>query len=409
MLHTRYHGREPALAAADGLRALAALDWTGAAGRPALVAYLPVARANPFQALLYGGLPAHNARAVPVFDVAGAGALAEAVRGDAELVVHVHWLNLVTAKASDEAGARAAGEAFLDRLRAARDAGARIAWTVHNILPHDSRFPEAEAALRAGVVDLAERVHVMAPGTRELVAPWFDLPEPKLLEVPHPSYDGVYPSFLGQAAARQELGVAAGVTAYAMVGALRPYKGLDELAAAHDRLSAREPGRHVLLVAGAPGPEPEVARFVAWAEAHPDVIGFFGKVPGEDMQVWLRAADLAVLPYRRSLNSGALALAETFGLPVVLSGSSGEAATVHPDYAQVYDPDDPDGLVEAMRTGSARLRTPAARAAARAAADAVAAPQVAATFAAAVRSWLDAPSDRRSRPAGAGASTGVAS
>ncbi|MEZ4597387.1 MAG: glycosyltransferase [Chloroflexota bacterium] len=42
-----------------------------------------------------------------------------------------------------------------------------------------------------------------------------------------------------------------------------------------------------------------------------------GNVPDDRMQVFLRAADVMVLPYRDVLTSGSAILAMTFGLPVV--------------------------------------------------------------------------------------------
>jgi len=112
------------------------------------------------------------------------------------------------------------------------------------------------------------------------------------------------------------------------------------------------------------------------------------KIPDDEMQVYLRAADVAVFPYRRSLNSGALALTQTFGLPAILPAHSGEAATVEESYAEVYDGEDPGSLLAAL-SAAERLLAPEARAAAAAAGEQIAAPVVAGRFAAELRAWLD--------------------
>jgi len=106
------------------------------------------------------------------------------------------------------------------------------------------------------------------------------------------------------------------------------------------------------------------------------------------MQVYLRAADIAVLPYQRCLNSGVLALTQTFGLPAVLPAHSrtGRRRGRHP-HAGVRR-GRPHRAPDALENAS-RLLTPQARAAATAAGQAIAAPVVARRFAGAMRSWLD--------------------
>ncbi len=394
---TRFLGRDREAAVPDALRSLTGLDWSprpDAAGSPAVLTYLPAARGNPFQSLLYNGLPDVAVRPTPAYDAATALRLARALQGGPQLALHLHWLNVVTARAADERAAAEKVDAFLGQLDEATQVGARLIWTVHNVMPHDSVFPEQDARLRRAVVARAERVHVMSRRTVELVAPIFPLPAEKVLEVPHPSYDGVYSSHLSRSRARQELGVPERAVVHLVIGALKPYKGLTELSAAFDEVTRQEPGRHVLLAAGAPDRSAEARDFARWAGLHPAVVAFTGKVPSDDMQVFLKAADLALFPYRRSLNSGALALTCTFGLPAVLAGGSGEAAEVGAEWAEVYDPtvDAVRPLVEAILTAANRLVDPAARAASRARSDRNAAPVVAARFARGVRDWLDSPS-----------------
>lgn len=389
MLITRLVGHTPALAFNDALRALSSLDWSGSRGRPGVIAYLPVFRGNPYQSLLYSQLSSTGLRALPMYDAEQAAAFVDASAGtDLDVVVHLHWLNVVTAKAHDESEAQEAVKGFLEHVYGLKERGARLLWTVHNVLPHDTQFPDVDAELRSSIAQLADRVHVMSPLTRELVAPWFDIPEEKLLLVPHPGYQDVYPSWISKEQARVELGIPQGAIVFLLVGAVKPYKGLTELLDAFDELAGREPGRFVLLVAGRPDRQEETQQFCERLLIHPAALGALRQIPHDEMQVYLRAADVAVFPYRRSLNSGALALALTFGLPVVLPDHSGEAATADSDYAQVYEPSDPNGLLEAL-AACVRLVSPEARTAAAAAGERVHVRTVARRFAEQLRTWLD--------------------
>jgi glycosyltransferase involved in cell wall biosynthesis len=259
-------------------------------------------------------------------------------------------------------------DAFLRELDAFRSSGGRIAWTVHNILPHGTRYDDEETRLRAGVVERSDVVHVLTPGTADQVEPWFTIPPERVLQVDHPSYLGAYEDWVSRERARQELGIMPDEFVYAVVGAIRPYKGLHELLDAWDQLDpAAEPARR-LLIAGGPTEEAGVAEAMERAALHPTVLLHGRQIPPSEIQHFLRAADVAVLPYTRSLNSGAQMLALTFGLPVIVPAGGGLAEATNPAFARTFDPADPSDLARALREAP-DLATPAARAAARAEAE----------------------------------------
>jgi hypothetical protein len=220
MLLTGMTGREPCLAVGDALRRLSAIDWTGARGRPGVIAYIPSFWGNPYQELLYSQLPSAGLQAVPMYDVDTALTFVKEVSGaDLDLIVHAHWLNVVTARAKDETAARASVKAFVDRLQEIKEHGARLLWTVHNLLPHENRYPDVDLELRKTMVDVVDRIHVMSPRTRSLVAAWFELPERKTFVVPHPSYHGVYPSWMHREKARVQLGITPSTIVFLAIGA----------------------------------------------------------------------------------------------------------------------------------------------------------------------------------------------
>lgn len=386
---SRIAGQDPSLTVTDGIRQLASLDWT-TSQKPAILGYLPRYRSNPYQDLLYSQLPSQGLRAAPFYDVDTAAQFAIELRNpDLNVVMHVHWLNFLTVRAGNEGVARANTKAFLDRLQEIKERGTQLLWTLHNVLPHEGRYPDLDLELRRAMVDIVDRIHIMSPETRQLVAPWYELPEEKTFVVPHPGYDGVYPSWMSREIARSRLGISQSTTVFLLIGAVAPYKGLSELLDAFDELSRSEPGKFMLLVAGSPSGDEETERFCQGVLDHPAALGAFMRIPDDALQVYLRAADVSVFPYRRSLNSGALALATTFGLPCVLPSHCGEAASVDDSYAETYDATNPNGLRQALATAASRLVTSEARAAANAAGERIALPTVARTFAREVRAWLD--------------------
>jgi len=344
----------------EAIRALRALEALG--GDPLLLGYHPVARMNPYQSLLYQRTWQAGMAALPIVREQRIDELADLARSGWPTVLHLHWLNQVLAHARSAKDAQGLRKTFLGGIDRYLGAGGRLVWTVHNIVPHGAQFEAEEGALSAEIVERSSAVHVMAAKTPDLVANWFAIPPEKILHVPHPSYAGAYEDVVTREQARHELGLWPDEIVHVVVGAIKPYKGLNELLDAWDELAADGTPRR-LVVAGGPTDEPGIAEALERAAIHPTVLIHPRKIPAGEMQIFLRAADVAVMPYLRSLNSGALMLALTFGLPVVVPAGGGLAELVDGRMARVFEPGDQDSLVAALRTAD-DLVTADARAAA---------------------------------------------
>ncbi|GAB6900989.1 glycosyltransferase [Kineosporia succinea] len=372
--------------AAETFSALARMPVEGP--EPVVWPFTPYYTGNPYQNVLYSRFGAHGLVAAPTFRATDLLTTTRDWPGDVPLVVHLHWLNQVLAKADSESGANDAINRHADLLDTLKERGARLVWTVHNVLPHDTRFEAQEVRLREQVVERADLVHVMSSRTPQAVEDWFSLPREKVYQLDHPGYQGVYPDWIGRDEARRRLRVPDGAVALLLTGAVKPYKGLADLLEAVDRVSRVRPGEIVLIVAGRPDQAPETEEFVARAASHPAVRLLPVQVPDVDMQVLMRAADLVALPYRRSLNSGVLALALTFGRPALLPSNSGSLPVVEGGAALVYPPDGVEALTDAVfRCLDADLG--ALDRAAEAAGQRIDRAVIAERFAADMRTWVD--------------------
>jgi glycosyltransferase involved in cell wall biosynthesis len=365
--------------AAAGLRALEAYE-----PEPLVLGVYPTMPTNPFQVLLYQRAREHGLATVALRKPWQIGELATLQRSGLGTVLHLHWLHPILADARSGAdAARSVGDA-IDQLDAYRSAGGRIAWTVHNVLPHETRFQDDEVRLAAAVAARADVVHIMSDRTPELVAPYYELPRDRLLAVPHMSYFGAYPDHVSRLDARHALGLLPDDLVLLTLGWIRPYKGLDDLL---DAWQSLPPATRRLVVAGEPTQDAANAAFLERAALDPTVVLDARSIPAEEIQVFLRAADVAVLPYRRSLNSGALLLALTFGLPAIVPRDSGLADLIGPAFGRAYDAAPPADLADAL-AGAPALATGEARAAAEAAARAVHPAEISRRFAVGLRERL---------------------
>ncbi len=368
------------------LRALA-----GGAEEPLLLGVYPTFRTNPYQSLLYQRAREHGIAPVLVRQPAQLRELVDLQRSGLPTILHLHWLHPILRDAGSPKAAAKLVDEFVGVLDSHAAAGGRLAWTVHNVLSHEVRHEAEEVRLCAEVAARSHVVHVMSERTPEAVAGRYELPRDRLLVVPHMSYEGAYEDHVSRLDARHELGLLPDDVVYLALGYIRPYKGLETLLDAWQSLALGAvrgaPGRRRLVIAGEPADDAETAGFVERAALDPSVLIDARPIPSPEIQVFMRAADVAVLPYRRSLNSGALLLALTFGLPAIVPAGSSLADLVEPTFARTYDPDAPMGLADAIGA-AAELVTPEARDAAEAAAASVHPAEISRRFAVGLRELL---------------------
>ncbi|MDP3911711.1 MAG: glycosyltransferase [Gemmatimonadales bacterium] len=237
--------------------------------------------------------------------------------------------------------------AFRFRLRLM---GFRIAWTCHNILPHQSRSRVLDWLAHVALAKLAHLVIVHSHAGRRDLARYFGRVR-NVVHVPLGHLIGVYPNTITREAARRRLGLPEGAAVYLFLGYIWPYKGVEELI---DAFRALEDPDGVLVLAGEPLSaeyrQALVARIGSDARIHP----CFGLVADEDLQVYFNAADLTVLPFRKVLTSFSLMLSLSFGVPVLVRRIGSIIEYLSPEVAHIMGRD--ETLTQGMARAQARRR-----------------------------------------------------
>ena len=312
-----------------------------------VLGFHPVSRANPFQRMLYSRSGPAGFAPVGIVDQEQLESLDVALQMGVGAVLHLHWTAGVLREAADPTDARHRSSAFLERIRALKQRGIGIVWTVHNVLPHRCDYADVEAELRTGLASLADAIHVMAEDTLEATAPYYELPVDRLIEVPHPSYVGAHPGHIDRSMARMELGFDHADLVAGVVGSIQPYKGTGEFERAL-RATASDDPRLRGLVAGIPGRDPASVALLDELRRSPHIELIARKLTDFEVAVVVSSLDVMVLPYRASLNSGAAMLALTFGVPIVAPLTGHFRQLVQHGFGHGYDPASIDGLPTAL-------------------------------------------------------------
>lgn len=267
-------------------------------------------------------------------------------------VWHLHWLELLYASPSFARSICLLAAVLTGLILAKRDGG-KIVYTVHNVNPHEQRFPILGRIANTALFALADALHVHDKEAEQAVPraypfgmSWYSKRGKKIYVVPHGSYIGAYPDHCSKEEARARLGLDEQAFVYLFLGQVRRYKGIEDLITAFSQL--QDSGCQ-LMIAGHVHDAAYAAELRKLVESQPGVHTRFEYVPDSEIQYFMKACDACVLPYRDVTTSGAAVLAFSFGRPVIAPALGGFLELVSDKRGILYDPRKADGLLVALQ------------------------------------------------------------
>jgi len=228
---------------------------------------------------------------------------------------HLHWPDLMLLGPS--AGRAALRVTLLLALmELARARGVRTVWTMHNLKSHESTHPRIESWFWRAFTRRLDGIISLSNAARQAALDrHIALRNIPCFVIPHGHYRTVYPDGITREQARKRLNIGMETPVMAYVGLIRDYKNVPHLIRTFRLLAIPS---LVLLVAGKPGTEALKQEVTDAAADDPRVKLHLDFVPAGDLQLYLRAADLVVLPYSDILNSGSALLALSFDCPLLI-------------------------------------------------------------------------------------------
>lgn len=191
-----------------------------------------------------------------------------------------------------------------------------LVFLCHNVIPHESSV--FDRMLIKTAFGGADAFLVQSSADGENLKKLRD--QPVMEKNPHPIYDFFDAGRYDRESAREKLGLDGPVILF--FGYIREYKGLADLIEALPRVVERKPV--TLLVVGEfyDKREPYDRRIEELSlENNIRIVDQY--VPNEDVEIYFKASDLCVLPYRLATQSGIVQTAYGFGKPVVVTAVGG--------------------------------------------------------------------------------------
>jgi len=201
--------------------------------------------------------------------------------------------------------------------------GKRIVLTAHNV--NKAKRDSTDSLLNRLTLRIqyriADYIFVHTEKMKSELIKEFGVKRGSVKVIPFAIYSSLPNTDLTPSLAKNELGISSHEHAILFFGRIVPYKGLEYLLAAFEKVSARNPD-YRLIIAGEPmqGHETymtEIQRKINSSAYRNHVIQKLQYIPDEKTEVYFKAADALALPYKDIFQSGVLFVSYTYGLPVI--------------------------------------------------------------------------------------------
>lgn len=301
---------------------------------------LPYFPQNPYQVLLRNGLAGCGYETV---DQPMTWRLLHKVRLNRTCTVHFHWLHPWTARTN-------AVRYWLERslwicqIKTLKRRGITVVWTVHNLKDHDNRAERIDRDFSKLMARLSDRLICHSNQAADETANYFNIDRDKIAVIPHGNYIDWYPNEINKADARRRLNIPQHGTVLLAFGEIRPYKNTLGLIQAFRQANIAD---SFLVIAGRCKDPEHQRKIKAAIENDIRIKTYFNYIADDEVQLFMNASDIAVLPYRDILTSGAALLAMSFNLPLLTPKLRCFEESPGPQGALLYDGNG-EGLVSAI-------------------------------------------------------------
>jgi len=219
-----------------------------------------------------------------------------------------------------------------------------IVWTVHELDFYETRFTVLDRIIRVVLMKTCKALIVHGEHSIREIKQRYGFSR-DMVVARHPSYVGYYADTISMCEARKKLGIGADQRVYLFFGYIKPYKGVEELIEA---FSAIKDPNNVLLVAGKPFNDETKAGIKALAAMDSRVKTEMRYIADDEIQFFMRAADIVVFPFRRTQTSGSIMLALSYGKPVIAPAIATIPEYVDETMGLLFDLSQPDSLRVAL-------------------------------------------------------------
>ncbi|MEK4509967.1 glycosyltransferase family 4 protein [Paenibacillus sp. FSL K6-2524] len=218
----------------------------------------------------------------------------------------------------------------------------QLIWTIHNLYPHHMKFIGMERFMRSLICRFCSKLIVASDSIKSKVMSEFGVPASKLFVVKHGHYLGVYkPKGMN---IRELYNINDDADVYLFLGAIKAYKGVEDLIEAFNAVKTRQT---YLIIAGKA--DQEMLEYLKSVKDNQNIVMDLRFIPNEEVADLISAVDVMVMPYKEITTSGTAILGLSFKKLIVMPDNDFIHEYFKEDMVVSYEPADGNGLQNAMK------------------------------------------------------------
>jgi glycosyltransferase involved in cell wall biosynthesis len=224
--------------------------------------------------------------------------------------------------------------------------GIKIVWTVHNLKNHENRHVRLEIFFTSLLSRVCNAIIAHCETAKREIQRVFGVKNgDKIAVIPIGNYLNYYDNTISQDEARKRLGLSSSDLVFLFIGLIRPYRGIPELIEAFQQLNTNDAK---LIIAGRPNNSYTAEQIKEKAKGNGNIQLRLEFIPDDEIQVYMNAADVVVLPYRDVFTSSGIILAMSFAKAVIAPAIGCIPDTLDEFGSLLYEPNEKDGLLKAL-------------------------------------------------------------
>ena len=190
----------------------------------------------------------------------------------------------------------------------------KIYWTLHNITPHDQPYLGPAKWSRRYFAKSCDLIRVFSKSTIDTACDVLGTKMEKFRIIPEGSYVNFYPNTISKENARSKLGLGPSSMIFLFFGGIRPYKGIEILINTFQKYSHNN--WNLIIAGNSPNPS-YISSLHRMAQGDSSIQFESNGIAVENVQDFMNAADVVVLPFKKIENSGSAVLAMGFKKAVI--------------------------------------------------------------------------------------------
>lgn len=262
-------------------------------------------------------------------------------------VIHVHWSTVLYGSRWALKSAWLLWRNFR-YLRKLKNQGVKILWTMHNFYAHDYPHPKIDRYGREQLGELADAIIIQQKkAATDCQQRW---PQRKINYLPHGHYLEAYGPLVARSVKkREDWGFKGDDLVLISLGAIRPYKGLEEIV---DAIRSTNNSNLKMLIAGQ-GQASYIQRLKSLVAGDSRFVFYDKFVADEKVPEFLSLADYGIFWYDDSvLTSGGIILSLSYGLSVIARSSGLTVELVREQNGHLFQAkDDLIKILDSLRPG----------------------------------------------------------